>query len=197
MHFYPNCVHAHVWEVSPNAPCTFLFFFLICVQAHALMINLYSCCIRPCPQYKVLPPLCSYSSSPITISSSRTGGPVGERCPWENYKKLWGDDLARMHPGTASYSLATTKDLVFVQSEKSRFKRWSAEGRGGEALRVSRLSATSEQSFAKQQEPINYPKSLRIWTLQNVVTGHDSIVGTFSPSFTDLFPLSIVLRWVH
>ena len=79
----PKLCECYVWEVSPNTSYTFLFFFLIliCVQADALMINLYSCCIRPCPQYKVLPPLCSYSSSPITISSSRTGGPVGERCP--------------------------------------------------------------------------------------------------------------------
>ena len=60
-------------ETAWEASYTFFFFFFICVQAHALMINLYSCCIRPCPQYKLLPPLCSYSSSPITISSSGTG----------------------------------------------------------------------------------------------------------------------------
>ena len=75
-----QCLKSTSTKTAWEASYTFPFFFLICVQAHALMINLYSCCIRPCPQYKLLPPLCSYSSSPITISSSGTGGP-GERCP--------------------------------------------------------------------------------------------------------------------
>ena len=87
-------------ETAWEASYTFFFFFFICVQAHALMINLYSCCIRPCPQYKLLPPLCSYSSSPITISSSGTGG-LGREVSMRKLQETLGrrprSDASRRH----------------------------------------------------------------------------------------------------
>ena len=87
---------------------TFLFFFLICVQDPALMINLYSCCIRPCPQYKVLPPLCSYSSPPLQSHQARRertrGGGVHEKIT----RNFW-ETTSRGASRPTSYTLAATK----------------------------------------------------------------------------------------
>ena len=95
---------------------TFLFFFLICVQDPALMINLYSCCIRPCPQYKVLPPLCSYSSPPLQSHQARRER-TGEEVSMRKLQETFGRRPRWVHPGATSYTLATTKDLLFMQLE--------------------------------------------------------------------------------
>ena len=61
--------------------------------------------------------LCSWSSPPL--QSHQGGGWPWRRCPWENYKKLWGRprSSASTHRILPSTSLATVKDLGFVQFE--------------------------------------------------------------------------------
>ena len=61
--------------------------------------------------------LCSWSSPPL--QSHQGGGRPWRRCPWENYKKLRGRprSSASTHRILPSISLATVKDLGFVQFE--------------------------------------------------------------------------------
>ena len=75
------------------------------------MINLYSCCIRPCPQYKVLPPWCSPHYN--LIKGDPAHAEAGRRCPWENYKKLWRDDLAGVQPCTTPVPLTLWQQNAF------------------------------------------------------------------------------------
>ena len=87
-------------------------FFLICVQANVLMINLYSCCIRPCPQYKVLPPLCSYSSPPLQSHQAGWDGP-GQRGVHEKITRNFGE--------TTSLGCIQAPHLILWQPPKTFF----------------------------------------------------------------------------
>ena len=85
-----------------------------------LMIHIYSCCIsdRALNFIRSFHPGAAIPPPPITFSS--TGG---ERGVHEKITRNFGGrPRAWMHPGTTSYSLPTTKDLLFMKRGEFRFK---------------------------------------------------------------------------
>ena len=109
----------------------FLFhgcFFHNCVQG-LTMIDLYSCCNRPCPQYELLPP-CAAGPLPhynLIKEEDGRGGGVHEKIT-----RNFGDDLAPVHPRIASCPLflwQPWKTLVLCNLSGSRLNQacWSLE----------------------------------------------------------------------
>ena len=103
-------------------------FFHNCVQG-LTMIDLYSCCNRPCPQYEVLPP-CAAGPLPhynLIKEEDGRGGGVHEKIT-----RNFGDDLALVHPRIASCPLflwQPWKTLVLCNLSGSRLNQacWSLE----------------------------------------------------------------------
>ena len=103
-------------------------FFHYCVQG-LTMIDLYSCCNRPCPQYEVLPP-CAAGPLPhynLIKEEDGRGGGVHEKIT-----RNFGDDLAPVHPRIASCPLLLWqpwKTLVLCNLSGSRLNQtcWSLE----------------------------------------------------------------------